>query len=367
MSFHLHIQSNSPGELTSWVGPIVAEFKTQCPDSNVTIHLVPCQYKTGQEAQIAAKLPGVTAVTTPSETIKAIFNIKSSPREKGAILYLGGDPMYSKLLGYKFKVPSYAYTEHRYKIGTHFKHIFRKHDDGDLMAVRPHQFSTPRETILKKYDLADQQYLLVFPGSRPQHFEHIMPLLAGALDTLHKTHPDIHPIIQISPFITDELLAKVKNKHSIPSARWLRGDSLDLISISKLLVTIPGTNNAEAMYMKCPMLILVPTHHPKHLILDGLPGLIGNLPVLGPPLKNIALKHYHKKHPLLSLPNRYFKKMVVPEFIGSWTPAELSEKISNLWNSPQSLSAQVSQFSKIELDKEITILQKICTTILKKA
>ncbi len=365
--FHLRIQTNSPGELTSWVTPLVAQFKKNCPDSTVTIHLVPCQYKSGQEKEIAQNIRGVDHVTSPKETIKKIFNFKKDLKETGAILFLGGDPIYTRLLSKKFHIPAYAYTEHAYPIGRHFKHVFRKHIDGDLMAVRPLQFSASKADILKKYHLEDKPYLLIFTGSRPQHFEHLTPLIAQTLDHLHKTRPDIATLIQISPFITQELLQKVQKNTPIPSAKWLRGDSLDLLSISKLLLTIPGTNNAEAMYMKCPMLIVIPMHHPKHLILDGLPGLIGNIPLIGPPIKVWAVTKYVKTHPLLSLPNRYLKKKVVPELIGKWTPIELATAVTTLWDSKEHLNDQITHYSEINLDKEAEILKKIVITILSKS
>ncbi len=362
--FHLRIQTNSPGELISWVNPIITKFKAKCPDSKVTIHLVPCQYKSGQEKEIAQKIPGVDHVTTPQETVKIALSLKKSPKETGAILLLGGDPFYTTLLSQKFQIPAYAYTEHSHTFSPRFKKVFRKQNDGDLMAVRPLEFSSSKQEILKKYNLIDTPYLLVLPGSRPQHFENLIPLLSEMLAVLLQNRPDITPLIQVSPFITPSLLEKIQKKYPIPSAQWIGGDSLELLSISKLLLTIPGTNNAEAMYMKCPMLIMVPLHHPKYLILDGLTGLISMIPLIGPALKRWGITHYLKTHPFLSLPNRYFQHHIAPEFIGKWSSAELAATVSQLWDSPDQLKQQIKHYSTINLAKEARCIEKMISTLL---
>jgi len=231
------------------------------------------------------------------------------------------------------------------------------------MAVRPLQFNTPKDEIYQKYDLPPADYLAVFTGSRPQHFENLLPILAQTLTLLHLTHPNIHPIIQVSPFITDDLLNTLQKKYPLPSVKWIRGDSLEILHIAKLLLTIPGTNNAEAMYLKCPMIVIVPLHRPKYIILDGIAGLISQTPLLGPLLKQIAIRSYLKNNPLISLPNRYFQKEVVPELVGKFTPQDLATAIATLWTSPDQLQAQIDHFSTIDLEQQSQVLAKIIQKI----
>ena len=49
---HLIIQANSPGEIAAWVFPIVQTFKKICPESIITLCLVPCQYASRNEKKI---------------------------------------------------------------------------------------------------------------------------------------------------------------------------------------------------------------------------------------------------------------------------------------------------------------------------
>ena len=57
--FHLVIQTNSPGELSAWVQPLVASFKERCPYGYVTLCLVPCQYASGYEYNVAVDIEGI--------------------------------------------------------------------------------------------------------------------------------------------------------------------------------------------------------------------------------------------------------------------------------------------------------------------
>ena len=152
--FNLIIQSNSPGELSSWVRPLVEEVMSQHPGTHVTVALTPCQYASGQEYQIASSISGVQQVYTPKQTLKKLLSwpLRQKAESSGAVFYLGGDPLYSQLLGLKYGFPVYGYTEHARSLGFLFKKIFYK-TEGDLMGARVASFRFNRQAILSKYAL----------------------------------------------------------------------------------------------------------------------------------------------------------------------------------------------------------------------
>jgi lipid-A-disaccharide synthase len=68
-----------------------------------------------------------------------------------------------------------------------------------------------------------------------------------------------------------------------------RGRQYDLMSVSDLAITIPGTNTVELSFFGVPMVVALPLNHPERIPLEGLVGLIGNLPKLGKEVKRRIL------------------------------------------------------------------------------
>ncbi len=350
-SFTLYIQTNSPGELTSWTGPIVKRFKELRPDSRVVILLTPCQYASGNEVEIAKKIPGVDQVHSPSQTIGKLLSFPLIQKQPGVILFLGGDPMYSQLFGLKYKIPAFAYTEHKRKPGLLFKKVFYKHVDGDLMGARVLEYQKPPEP--------QDPYCLFMAGSRPQHFFNLVPFYSEIATILKQKIPDFKSILLVSPFIKDSDLVRL---HNVPlEFEVLRGQSLDFISNARFVVTIPGTNTAEAMYLRTPMLVLVPTHRPEFLILDGLGGLIGNLPLIGKWIKTGIVAYLKTRIAFFSHPNRLMQKRIVPELVGKFSADQVADTIQHYYQNDAKLKEIRSGLEQIS--PNIEILDKICNSI----
>ena len=71
MSPTLYLVSNSPGEVSTFVKPVVSALRRQHPDWELQICLVPCPYATGAEANVISEWPERPKVWTPWETTKA--------------------------------------------------------------------------------------------------------------------------------------------------------------------------------------------------------------------------------------------------------------------------------------------------------
>jgi hypothetical protein len=362
--FNLIIQSNSPGEITAWLTPMVYNFKKLMPNSTVTVFLTPCQYSTGQESKIAKSIFGVDRVYTPKETIKKLLSIpiRIKTEGQGAIIYLGGDPIYSQLLSLKYRLPAFAYTEHNKKLGLLFKKTFFKTKDGDLMADYVKMFDLKKEAILKKNDLEYKDYCLFFAGSRPQHFINLVPLLNEAVEYIKKTYPDFQALLQISSFISEDLIAQAGKAGFLSNFQISAGKSVEAIAISKLLVTIPGTNNAEAMYQQKPLLSLLPLNKPEVLIFDGILGVVGKLPILGKLLKSISIHILKRKNRFYALPNIIKNREIVPELIGNLSSIEIAEKIISIYYNETKLLEIQNKLKACEQDKNLA--EEICRYII---
>tara|TARA_B100000427_G_scaffold238551_1_gene201462 strand:- start:11010 stop:12167 length:1158 start_codon:yes stop_codon:yes gene_type:complete len=351
-NFHLVIQTNSPGELAAWVQPIVetcVEFSDSC---FITICLVPCQYATGNEADVAAAIPGVQHVLTAKQTILFLFGLMSLPKHanKGAVLCLGGDPFYSQLLGFRLGFPSSIYTEHRKKPGLFFKHIFYKHQQGDLMQARVAHYQDQnfaKNHVLKQYHLPTRSYVLLFLGSRPNHFLAFADLIVPMIKHFLSLQDTIDIIIPIAPTISDRDVEVVNKADLGHRVHIVRGNSLDFMSIAICMMSLPGTNTAEAMYMGLPMVTVVPLNRLDLLSLDGLLGLLASIPLVGAWLKRLLVPLLLKKVAFVSLPNRVAQKSIVPEWIGMIDPTILADDFYQFVSNQAALDAIKCDLAKI--------------------
>jgi lipid-A-disaccharide synthase len=335
--FTLYIQTNSPGELSTWVRPVCESANRLFPNTRIVIFLTPCQYASGYEKKWAEQLPGVVCVYSPRETLRFLFS-RGVTQGKGAVLYLGGDPFYSRILSWKLKVPSVAYTEARHSPGGFFKKVFFKHEVGDLMACQAAGFSESRESVLSKYGLEDRPYCLFLAGSRPHHLEHYLPVISEVMAHILKKEPDFPHLFLLSPFIGKELRESILEHPQYTHLKWVEGDSLEIMSISSFMVTLPGSNTAQAMYMKLPMMMFLPLHRPDLIPFDGLLGLLGSIPILGGFLKRSVIRVLLHKKPMISLPNKLFKKRIVPEIYGAESLPDLADQIRAFYHDDAMLS-----------------------------
>ena len=234
--FELLIQVNSPGELSTWVAPLIPILKKHTPKIKISIFLVPCQYASGNEKEVALQLPNIHTVYSPKETLRFIFSFPIRKKIKhGAILYLGGDPLYSRLLSLKCVIKSYAYTEHTHNPGKFFTKIFKLKLNYDLMATHISMYNRSEESVTSQYGLKPYLgYCLFFCGSRAQHYHFLIPFFSKVIQIIKKRNPQFKPLIGLSPFIDKTEINLIRKTLSIDDIPVRQGYSLDLMKISKL-------------------------------------------------------------------------------------------------------------------------------------
>ncbi len=366
MTFQLYIQSNSPGELSTWVQPFIEVFKQKVPDSRIHIFISPCQYASGQETEIAKAIPGVDSISSASETFAYCFNGLRQlpfPKGQGAILFLGGDALYTQLLSWRLNIPAYAYTEHRRFPKWRFKRVFKKQEDGDLMGDRVLRYRKQKPSFYteKALTLTDR-HILFLCGSRPQHFYQILPTMIDVARIITKADPAIIPLLLVSPFIAEAEFNAFCQLHDISPLKPMSGNSLDYMSIAHLIVTIPGSSTAEAMYLRRPLFVFLPTNKPELFRLDGIVGLLWNRPLLGPLIRKIALRVLREQIRFFSLPNRIANTAIVPEFVGHVTAEQLAQDILNLLKQPEVLE-KMSQDMRMFFHED-SVAEKITAAII---
>lgn len=386
------ITSNSPGELYSFVRPAVKVLKEKLPQARLILVITPCQFASGREIEVARTFKELYEIIFPEEFNAWIFRNKP-PRgitfsKKGLVLFLGGDLMHgvmlSKKLGYKaaaytmdhvgwkknyieFFVPDEVMSKKALKKGIP-KHKIRI--IGDLMV----DSVTPSKNI-EDFGLdAKRPVITLLPGSRPGHIKFLAPFFLNVAVKVHALLPQTQFVFGLSPFtnplrieeaLTKEKASPVDRKYGAfgrglteNGRKYIEADDgtrillierapFDAMNVADLIITVPGTNTAEAAALGKPMLLAGPFNKPEELLFEGLLGIVGNIPVLGRLIKMAAVKSLNKLVKYTALPNRKAKKGIIPEIRGVITADQIAEKACSMLQDKEALEIMGKELKEV--------------------
>jgi len=342
-----YLVSNSPGEVSTFVRPVLTELRRNHPDWAVQLCLVPCPYATGAEAEVADSWPDPPQVWTPWETTKAWWS-GSQKGKSGVVVFLGGDPWHALLLKRSFHMPVSAYfpehsswEETRWLGG--FDQILRGYGDlGDLRvdAVRHAVSHYPQKE-------GAPLTLGLFPGSRRLHLMSSLGPFLRVLEGVKKHLPAVKLLLAASPFVGRTELAKAAaqplNFGLALSRAHLEGERLvtengteievvwgkpyEVMARCDLALSLPGTNTAELAIAGKPT--VVPLSYRVPVGGGGILGLLDRLPGLGF-LKYLLRERKRKKLTFVALPNQLAGRQVIPEFFVRDDLTDLVDFVANL-------------------------------------
>lgn len=379
---------NSPGEVSGWLRPFLKALKQAAFKTSVTVFIPPCTFASGSECAVVKAMPEVDKVVEPSEVWRYIF-LGQAPEDfvmgkVGVVLFLGGDLTWTNWIAKRLHYPAVAYTEGFANWVGDFLWFAQPYPAmkeklvnqgvpeiklplvGNLMidAVQP---TLSREQVRNQLNVADRPLLLLMPGSRPAHFEYMLPFLLDVFTKVKEEAPNIEAVISISPFIGDAVILKslnspdallwgksgeyYPNSATVSSMEQLekpsfikldngltipvfRGMQYDIMAAADLAVTIPGTNTMELSFMGVPMVIAIPLMYPERIPLEGVAGLIENIPLIGRLIKKrlIPKLALQEKYKYTAWPNRIVQDYVVPELRGNITAAQVSNQLISFIN-----------------------------------
>jgi hypothetical protein len=382
------ITVNSPGEVSGWLKPMVTALKGSPMGDPygtsyaITVFIPPCTFASGTEKAVVESIPGVDLAVDSKGLFGFLLRGKVpagfEPNRSGLVLFLGGDLTYAMFLGKKLHYPSIAYTEgianwtnlDRYAVP--YEHTAQKligkgipakkvRTIGNLMLDAAVPQTAPEE-VRKLLKIGARPLLLLLPGSRPMHFEYMVPFLIHVAEEAKKRIPDLAVCFGVSPFVTEAQLKQVLTgpdvklfghsgvysggvtEHGV--TRWeapgvvrteggieisaLWGRQYDLMAVADLAITIPGTNTFELAAFGTPAMIALPLTHPERVPLEGIPGLIGKIPGVGRALKKRLVPKVIAKLKYTAWPNRLAQEMVIPELRGQVTAMDVSQAAVDL-------------------------------------
>lgn len=387
------ILSNGPGELTTWVRPVVKALRQQWGDDRqkvrISLVLAPCPNASGQEAAIARSYPEIDRVQAAEDFFPfLLFGKTRQPwdwAKQGLVLFLGGDQFFpvviGKRLGYKILIYGEWETRwHRWvdafavmkpELVQQANPIYHSKFTvvGDLMAdVQP--AIAPASSMLDGMP-ADrstaqlQTYQIgILPGSKAAKLAQGLPLGLAIAELVQQVYPQTQFVIPVAPTLDLAELAQfadpmrnpvlsyfgdvaadlvwqndrayLKTQKGLLVELWTQSPAYELLAQCDLCLTTIGANTAELGALAVPMLVLMPIQQLDAMrAWDGLPGLLANLPGLGSLFAKLINRWFLRRTRLLAWPNIWAGEMIVPELIGELQPQEIAAQVLEWLEHPE--------------------------------
>ena len=380
----LVLVSNGPGELTTWVRPLAEQLHRQMPlrprdgasPWSLDLVLVPCPNATGVEHRVAAEW-GLFERIQPAKRFWGLLlrPWRTGPWPKqGLVVFLGGDQFWTVLLSARLGYRHLTYAEW---VARWPQWNDRVAAMGPAVAARLPRRLQQRCTVVGDLmaDLSERsrstaplpsgEWVALLPGSKRAKLQVGVPFLLEAADRLAALRPQCRFLLPVAPTTSiEELLAyagpgnPLQHHYSCgiprlevqPQPRFVTpaGTCIELLcehpahgplSQCALALTTVGANTAELGALGVPMIVLVPTQH-LHVMQawDGALGLLARLPLLRW-LVGLALTAWRmRQRGFLAWPNIAAGRAVVPERVGTITPAQIAAEAADWLAQPERLA-----------------------------
>ncbi|MBD1912528.1 MULTISPECIES: lipid-A-disaccharide synthase [unclassified Leptolyngbya] len=384
------ILSNGPGEVTTWVRPVVKALRESLGNDRalfrISLVLSPCPNGTGKEVAIAQTYPEIDRVQGAEHFFPFLLWGKTAEGwewgDRGIVLFLGGDQIYPVIIGKRLGYRTLIYAEwearwlrwvDRFAVmsPTVKERCAAEFQDkvavvGDLMAeAGAHAGAAPPP---------DGRQIGLLPGSKAAKLTQGVPLMLAIARHLRQADPTLRFVLPVAPTLDLPTLAQFADPEQNPIAHYFGGlratlvegeppslmteDGLkialhqefpayDLFRQCQLCLTSVGANTAELGSLGVPMIVLLPTQQLDAMrAWDGIPGLLANLPGMGSLFARVINGWFLRKKRLLAWPNIWAGEEIVPERIGELDPATLAKDVLDLLEHPDMLQGMRDRLHK---------------------
>ena len=384
------IVSNGPGELATWVKPVLDYLIKQksksknlnIPNYKLVLSLVPCPNATGKEYTVANDWQILDLIIPAKNFLKLLIKpslFGSWPRN-GVVVFLGGDQFWNVLLAKRLGYKSITYAEWIARWPRWNLHIAAMNEDvrniipkkfkkkcqviGDLMADVKNNLSPIHEINNKKW-------IAILPGSKKAKLSIGIPFFLEVADRIKECEDNINLMIPIAPTteledfiffqsaknpITKYYSSNIKSIKKIENSIFnyvletckntkifilQQNSNHNILSQCKLALTTVGANTAELAAINLPMIVVLPTQHLNAMnAWDGIFGIIGRIKLLNRIQTFIIKRWYLKNNKFLAWPNIKANKQIIPERVGIITPKDISDEAIYLLNEKNLLVEQ---------------------------
>jgi lipid A disaccharide synthetase len=380
------ILSNGPGEVTTWVRPVVKALRQQLGNDRsvvrISVVLSPDSNASGKEAAIALSYPEVDRVQGAEHFWQFLLWGKTADnwdwRSRGVIVFLGGDQFFPVVIGKKLGYSTVVYAEwdaRWYSLIDRFGVMTAKVAEG-VPQKYAHKFTVVGDLMLEaqsslktENSAISTELIGMLPGSKAAKLAQGVPLTIAIAEYIHTKRPQTKFVIPLAPTLDLQTLAsfadpqknplmetfgcssaslifREDNQHQ-PILKTVNGLTVELcqespayqlLSQCSICLTTVGANTAELGALAVPMIVLLPTQQIDAMrSWDGLPGLLANLPGVGTTFTKIINRLFLRRKGLLAWPNIWAQQEIVPELLGKLQPQDIGEMVLDLLAHPEKL------------------------------
>lgn len=389
------ILSNGPGEVTTWVRPVVKALRQELGDDpslvRISVVLSPCSNASGKEAAIALSYPEVDRVQGAEHFWQFLLWGKTFEnwdwRSRGVVVFLGGDQIFPVVIGKKlgYRTVVYAEWEARWHNWIDRFGVMKPEVAAGAPQKYAHKFTVVGDLMLEAGESLDSNSPLpitpslkteligLLPGSKAAKLAQGVPLALGIAEYVHAKRPQTKFVIPLAPTLDLQTLASfadpqknsiaemfgfggaslivpddanskalLKTTTGLTVELWQENPAYHLLSQCYICLTTVGANTAELGALGVPMIVLLPTQQLDAMrAWDGLPGLLANLPGVGTPFTKVInwlFLRFVRRKGLLAWPNIWAQEEIVPELMGKLQPQEIGEMVIDLLAHPEKLA-----------------------------
>ena len=384
------IVSNGPGELATWVKPVLdylikqksKSINLNIPNYKLVLSLVPCPNATGKEFTVANDWQILDLIIPAKNFLKLLLKpslFGSWPRN-GVVVFLGGDQFWNVLLAKRLGYESITYAEwiarwprwnlHIAAMNEEVRNIipkkFKKKCQviGDLMA-------DVKNNLSPIHEINDKKWIAILPGSKKAKLSIGIPFFLEVADRIKECEDNINLMIPIAPTteledfiffqsaknpITKYYSSNIKSIKKIENSIFnyvletckntkifilQQNSNHNILSQCKLALTTVGANTAELAAINLPMIVVLPTQHLNAMnAWDGIFGIIGRIKLLNRIQTFIIKRWYLKNNKFFAWPNIKANKQIIPERVGIISPKDISDEAIYLLKEEDLLAEQ---------------------------
>lgn len=403
------ILSNGPGELATWVRPVVRALRQRWGNDRnhlrISLALSPCPNSSGQEAAIAQRYNEIDRIQAAADFWPFLLRGKTAEswdwREQGVVLFLGGDQFFPVVVGQRlgYKTVTYAEWEARWlgqidRFGLRrpetLKQIPAKHRAkcavvGDLMVEAAQELSELPTTAGTEgtgiegteTEGTETEWIGLLAGSKTAKLTQGIPFVVSLADYWHQHRPSVRCFIPVAPTQTPQTLLRYGQAEHNPFVATLgspaialtgssetgfyfeteRGARIELytefpayrrLAQCQICMTTVGANTAELGALAVPMVVLLPTQQLDAMrAWNGVPGLLANLPGVGSTFAKVINWVMLRKLGLLAWPNLWAGEEIVPELVGQLEPVTVAHQVLDYLEHPEQLEAMRSRLRAV--------------------
>ncbi len=379
------ILSNGPGELVTWVKPVLRALRRQLIEQRervrISVVLSPCPNASGNEATIAQSYDEVDRVQAASDFLPFLLLGRTRDnwdwRSRGVVLFLGGDQLFPVVIGRRLGYKTVVYSEWDAR-WVRWVDRFAVMQSAMVERAKPQQrakftvvgdLMTEVAGFTDEFSASDEEIIGMLPGSKRAKLMQGVPLLLGVADRIHAVRPQTKFLLPVAPTLSVTELASYASPANNPAFELVNGVTGTLVQAEtsyletaqgarvllhqatgdqtyaqlkqcQICLTTVGANTAELGALAVPMIVLLPTNQLDAMrAWDGMVGLLVNLPGVGTlfakGINQIAMRNLG----LLAWPNKWAGKPIVPELLGKLYPPEIAELTIDYLEHPEKLKA----------------------------